>query len=265
MIKRNKILSENKLMNNKAQIAIFIILALIIVVLIILFFLLRMPPKVELIDENNPQAYIESCVREAVEESIEILSPQGGDIEPKGYVLYDNIERVYLCYNDNFYERCVNQRPLFIEYLENEITTDITPALNACFRSLEKELKKRYDVSSGEMEITTELYHNQLIIKIKKDLDMVRDDEKRSFKKFEMHMIHPIYNFAEISMEIVNQETRYCNFDLLGYMILYPRYDIKRIITGESNIIYNLKDRRTNEEFTFAVRNCILPPGVQTY
>jgi len=75
-------------------------------------------------------------------------------------------------------------------------------------------------------------------------------------------MIHPIYNLAEISMEIVNQEIVYCNFDELGYMILHPEYDIIKFITGSANTIYILTDRPSNIKFQFATRNCLLPPGL---
>ena len=115
---------------NKAQIAIFIILALIIIVLIILLFLLIKPPELEVMDENNPQASIESCTREAVEEALGILSPRGGDIDPKGKVLYDNIDRAYLCYTEDYYERQEEfygrgSSPRYIEGVQSEVTREL--------------------------------------------------------------------------------------------------------------------------------------------
>ena len=90
---------------------------------------------------------------------------------------------------------------------------------------------------------------------------MTRNQESREFDNFKMIMAHPIYDLAEITMEIANQESRYCNFDELGYMILHPKYDITKFITGEADIIYTVTEISTGEKLTFAVTSCELPPG----
>jgi len=90
--------------NVKAQVTVFIILGLMLVVGFLIIFFLIKPPQLSVIDEKNPQAFIESCTREATEEAIETLSRKGGDISPKGYVSYDGEEITYLCYFDGNYE-----------------------------------------------------------------------------------------------------------------------------------------------------------------
>ena len=67
---------------------------------------------------------------------------------------------------------------------------------------------------------------------------------------------------AEIAGEIVNQESDYCNFDTLGFMIIYPEYDVSKFETGDGILIYQIIDRNSNKEFTFAIRGCVLPPGM---
>lgn len=248
-------------MNHRGQIAIFIILALIIIIGVIIIFLLFNPPEVKVLDEKNPQAYIESCVRETVEDAINITSMQGGDITPKGYVRFNSEEITYLCFNYNNYYQCINQRPLLIEHIENEITDYIRPKIMNCFGDLQKGLEKRYDIETSEMDVETQLHSRNVIVKINKKFEMSRGDEVREFNDFSMHMVHPIYDLAKIAMEIVNQESRFCNFDELGYMILYPKYDITKFLTGDTDIIYKIKERSTNREFTFAVRSCVLPAG----
>jgi len=76
-----------------------------------------------------------------------------------------------------------------------------------------------------------------------------------------MNLVHPIYNFAEIAMEIVNQESHFCNFDELGFMIMNPRFDVVKFITGDADVIYMIKDYETNQKFRFAIRSCTFPPG----
>ncbi|MDP7521220.1 MAG: hypothetical protein QF567_03225, partial [Candidatus Pacearchaeota archaeon] len=56
-------------------------------------------------------------------------------------------------------------------------------------------------------------------------------------------------------------ESGYCNFDELGYNILHPQYDVRKFITGNSDIIYTIKDIGTEEDFVFAIRSCKLPAG----
>ncbi len=249
------------MIKSKAQITIFVIIGLIFVVSLMVFFLLVRKPEIKIIDEKNPQAFIESCVKESVEEAIEILSDKGGDINPKGYISFKGKEIVYLCYNEDLYRPCINQRPLLVEHIEKEITDYITPITAGCFSELENKLKNSYNVERSGMQLNTVLQSKKIFVKINKKFKITRDGEASEVNEFRINLIHPIYDFAKIAMEIVNQESRYCNFDELGFMILYPNYDITKFITGESDIIYNIKEVSTNQNFTFAVRSCTLPPG----
>jgi len=247
--------------NKKSQITIFIILGLILVVGFMIIFLLINPPEIKVVDEDNPQAFIESCTRGAVEEAIDILSKKGGDISPKGYISFKGEEITYLCYYNNFYEPCINQRPLLIEHIEKEITDYVTPIISGCFIDLETELGNKYDIETSGMKVTTRLQSKNVVVNIDKKFKISRKGEARDFNEFRMNLVHPIYNLAKISMEIVNQEIRFCNFDELGYMILHPEFDITKFITGESDIIYTLKEVSTDQTFTFAVKSCTLPAG----
>ncbi|MEK6914594.1 MAG: hypothetical protein AABW83_02980 [Nanoarchaeota archaeon] len=253
----NNILSKSK----RSQVTIFIILGLIIVVGFLIVLFLFNPPEIKLVDENNPQAFIESCTRESVEESISLLSKRGGDINPIGYISYDGDNIAYLCYNEEFYESCVNQRPLLVEHIEKEITNYITPIIAECFYDLKSKLEKRYDVEESQIIVKTKLEPEYVSVIINKNFKTIRKEEVREFSEFRMNLVHPIYEFAKISMEIVNQEIRYCNFDELGFNILHPKYDVRKFITGDSDIIYNIKDVETGEQFKFAVKSCTLPVG----
>ena len=113
-------LSESK----RSQVTIFIILGLIVVVSFIIIFLFFNPPEIRMVDENNPQAFIESCTRETVEEAINLLSKRGGDINPVGSVVYDGENIAYLCYNEEFYESCINQRPLYVPEKKDDMFSD---------------------------------------------------------------------------------------------------------------------------------------------
>ncbi len=260
-----KISRTNKKLGKKGQITVFIILALVIIVIIAIIFLLKKPPKSIVINENNPQAYIDSCTREAVEEAITILSMNGGDIIPKGSVLYDGRERTYLCYNSEYYKPCINQRPMLIEHIESLITNYTTPKIANCFNNLQSEFEGRYDIEiAPNMEIKTKLQPKQVSIEINRDFKMTRKDATHEFKSFKVNILHPIYDLAKIATEITNQESKYCNFDNLGYMIIYPDYEIKveRAGSRDEDKIYIISERVSEKEFVFAIRSCLLPPGL---
>ena len=247
--------------NKKGQITIFIILALIIVVGFILVFLVMNPPEVKIIDNKDPQAFIEACTKEAVEEAIDIISKSGGDINPKGFLSHKDEDITYLCYTNDIYFPCTNQRPLLIEHIENEITKHITPIVSDCFFSLKQKIEKTHAVETSGMEIKTTLHTKSISVKIDKKFKIIRDGESTDINTFRMRFVHPIYDLAKIAVEISNQESRYCNFDELGYMIVYPKYDITKFITGEADVIYTIEDISTKNKFKFAIRSCKLPAG----
>ncbi len=237
-------------------------MGLMIVVVFLIVFFLKLPPKIDMIDENNPQASIETCTREAVEDAISILQIHGGDIVPKGSVLYKGEERVFICFTDEYYRQCIMQRPLFVEHIEKEITSYIYPKIQMCFEELKLKLQNRYNIEdSKSLNVTTKLFPKHIGIMIEKDFKMSRDEYVRSFYDFRVNLVHPMYNFADLTTEIANQEAKYCHFDELGFMILYPQYDVFRTQLGDPIKIYILKERVTNEEFTFAIKSCPLPPG----
>jgi hypothetical protein len=248
-------------MNKKGQITIFIILGLILVVGFALVFLLINPPEAKIIDDKNPTAFIETCTQEAVEEAIEIISRSGGDINPRGFLKYKDEDITYLCYTNNLYFPCTTQRPLLIEHIESEITNHITPIIADCFFKLKEKTEKTHTVETSGINLITTLHTQSVAVKIDKKFKMTRKGESIDINTFRMRLVHPIYDLAKIAMEITNQESKYCNFDELGYMILHPEYDITKFITGNANIIYGVRDISTNQEFKFAIRSCRLPEG----
>ncbi len=245
----------------KSQITIFIILGLMLVIIIAIFFIIKKPPEPQIIDEENPQAFIDSCTKQAVEEALVLLGEQGGDTNPKGSIKYKNKEITYLCYNENFYDPCINQRPLLIKHVISEITNYITPRVENCFQTLEKSLEKRYEISMGNMDIETNLQTNLVKIKVTRDFQMTREDNTRNFNEFEVNIIHPIYDLAEIANEIASQEAEFCNFNTDGFNSNYPKFKTRKEMI-ENTKIYIVSKRDSNVDFTFAIRSCVMPPGL---
>jgi len=94
-----------------------------------------------------------------------------------------------------------------------------------------------------------------------KKVDVSRDGASQSFEDFETRLISPIYDLVQIARDVVNSESQFCHFEYNGYMLLYPKYDIRRIDYSDSKI-YRLIDRASGAELRFAVRSCAFAPGI---
>ncbi len=257
-----KMIKKGNKKSKKSQVTIFIIIALIIVVLIAMIFLIWRKPTIQVAPEADPQKYIESCTKTSVKEALDILGPRGGSINPENYKLYEEIPRIYLCYNENFYLGCINQEPMLIEHIEKEITDYIRPEIENCFSSFKEELgKKGYNVDLGEMNITTELKTRKVFVTIDRKIQLDKNQELRGFDSFKVQITHPIYDLANVAMEIINQESKYCNFEYIGHMIFYPRYNINKFVAGDSSKIYTVTEVVSGKEFVFATKGCVVPPG----
>ncbi len=266
---KNNICSKSK----TSQVTIFIILGLLLVVIIaILFVVFRGAGiKVSVADEENPQQYIESCVKERVEEAVELLMKQGGYLEPTNFKTYKDEKISYLCYNRNYLQPCVNQEPILIKHLEEEIENYIDRKVDSCFDGLKLGLeKKNYEVvmETGK-ELEVNLISSKIFINIEKDFKMSKK-ESEEFKKFKFSLNHPIYNLADIAREIVNQEIRFGGFQTQGYNIFYPGYEITMKQrdddefdeTKDDTRIYIIKDKITQLKFQFAIRNFAPKHGI---
>ena len=250
----------------KAQVTVFIIIGVVLVAAVIIFFMLyRQGGGISAPSITEPQQYIEKCTRDVASDAIEIMLPQGGFIEPKTFKLYNNNKVAYLCYNHFYYQRCIMQVPLYIQHLESEITNYITPKVETCFQNLKSDLeKKNYNIGLGEMNITTTLLKDTVKIKIDRILDMSRNEEKRRFDSYKTTFNSPLYNLASVAHEIANQEAKYCYFDYIGYMVLYPKFSIDRKSVGQglsTSRIYTVEDRYSGKKLWIAVRSCAIPSG----
>ena len=257
---------KNNFKSRRAQITIFIIIAILLVAAIILFFVFARGGIEKIIPigkGTEPLPYIQKCVEDATLGAVGIMMPQGGYLNPQNYKLYEDKKVGYLCYTLNNYVTCITQQPIYISFLKGEITQYIKPKVETCFASLKKELEKNnYQVSIKNMSLTTELSENLILIKIERELTMTKNKEVKKYKDFDTTIRHPFYNLAIIAQEIASQEAKYCNFEYVGFMLLYPDYEIDKITLGYDVKIYSVADRKTKEKLVFAIRSCAIPPGL---
>lgn len=251
--------------NKKSQVTIFIIIAIVLVAAILALFLLKGKTIKELITGSfpNPQEYIEKCVKENTENALAIMMPQGGYISPENYKMYNNIKIAYLCYNQNYYLPCINQEPLYLEHLKQEIKSYINPKIDDCFYSLKQDYeKKNYGVNLDSGDINIELNPKQVNIEINRKLALSKNEETKIYEKFKVKVNSPLYDLAIITQEIVNQEAKFCYFEYLGFQLLYPEYSIEKTDVNGETKIYSIKEKISGKQLNFAVRSCAMPAGM---
>jgi len=254
MVKRGK----------KGQLTIFIILA-ILVVAIALFFILFWPkmksdtgPEID-----NPYVYIQECIEDKIDETINILSTQGGVMENTAYYVYDREKIEYLCYTNKNYQKCVVQEPLLISTFEQELHDEIEEETIQCFGSLENNYKaKGFDVDLEKGNTLVDFEEGALVIDFNASLTLTKVNTEE-YKKFVMRIPTNLYEILKISSAIVDLERDYGKAPTDMFIDLYG-YKIQNLKQIEGTTIYIIEDREEegNAFFQFAVRSVVRPPEI---
>jgi len=252
--------------NKKGQITIFIILAILIVITIIILFLLLRNPESDSPTSLGPQEFIESCVKDSVENSINIMMKNGGEIIPSQTILYNGSNWNYLCFQADYYLSCYNLHPMLESYIEEGIFNDTANDVQECFDSVRRDFESGgYEVGvepdSGDTIYKIDLLPGYVDVKLSKEFYVSKDDVSQNFDDFSFRIISPIYDLVQVARDIINSESEFCNFEYNGYMLLYPEYEISRIDYMDSKI-YSIIDRKSKAQFKFAVRSCAFAPGI---
>tara|TARA_Y100000310_G_scaffold63517_1_gene58943 strand:- start:2023 stop:2796 length:774 start_codon:yes stop_codon:yes gene_type:complete len=257
-------------MRNKGQVAVFVIVGVLLVAAIALFFLFRSGkiPSIVVGFEEDPQLFLESCIESKISKGADLLLKQGGNINPLLYKTfkfgeegYQNIS--YLCYTSKNYVPCVNQEPVLIKHLEDEISTYIGEDLEECFSDWKTNMEKQnYKVNLGSLNYSVNLEPNQIIVEANRGISLNKKEESFQYEEFRVVIRNKLYDLSILSQEILSQEAEFCNFDHLGYMILYSDFDIDKFRTGDLDTIYTIIDKKSGDKMRFAIRGCVIPSGI---
>ena len=252
----------NKRGNKSGQVTIFIILALIIVVgvaLVITFF-----PKIKSsvsTGPQSPQEYIDTCLRESLEENIATISLQGGSMVPEHSYLYKNNELEYLCYTPEYYQTCVVQVPFIKNTLEKEILESVENEIDSCLNSMKESYEgKGYAVLLKEGENKIELLPKRIALTINTSMTLTKKDSQ-TYESFSILLNNNLFELSSIANSIVEWETTYGDVDHTTYMDYYPNLKVEKYKQGEGTTIYIITDRNTENKFQFASRSLAWPMG----
>jgi len=259
------------LKQKRGQLTIFIIVALILIGLVGIFFVFRgetiIEEKTQKLEEN-PELFLESCIKDKVREGIEFISLRGGYVDNKLNINFKfedepayNIS--YLCYNQGSYLPCVNQKPTFMNDLRNEVKKYISKDVENCFNEIQSSFSKEgYEAIVNYEGFEIEIIPKRIIIQTSSEVSLTRYEETTKQEDIKVEIASKLYELSFIIQELVNQEANFCYSENLGIMLVYPEFSIDKFKTGESTIIYTVDHEESKERFRFAVRGCAIPPGL---
>jgi hypothetical protein len=250
-------------MEKKGQVTIFIIIAIVIVVFGVLIFSFWPQIRAGLGGGiKNPQAFIQECVEEELEEAVELVSLQGGSVEPEYYTLHENLPVEYLCYIHEEYETCSVQQALLKEHIESEIEGEIEEVVMGCLDSLETSYKNRgYDVNLDGETFRVELLPKRVVAILNVELTLTKGDTE-NYESFDVVLNSNLYEFVGIAKSILEWESVMGNSNPNMYMELYPDLKVELKIMSDDTKIYILTNKNDGKIFKFASRSLVFPSGI---
>jgi len=259
-----------RLENKRGQVTIFIIIGVVIVVLGILIYVFYPQIKTTLgFGADNPQAFIQECIEEEIENNLEILSLQGGSLEPEHYILYEGETIEYLCYTEEYYKTCVVQQPMLKSHVETEIGNAIVNKVGECYQNLINSYRdKGYEVSSKKgdtvgfraSDMNIELLPKRVVVTLNRPLVLTKDATE-TYDLFEVVITNNIYELVSITNSILKWETSLGDSETTLYMNYYHDLKVEKKKQTDGSTIYILTDRNNGNKFQFASRSIAWPAG----
>ena len=252
------------LKNKKGQVTIFIIVALVIVVLGVLIFLFY--PKLKIssgFDAENPNAFLQDCVEDDLQDLVKTLSEQGISLSPQNYVFYEKQKLQYLCYTNEYEKPCVRSPPFLVDEFQNQISENIKFTIEQCF----VKLSSSYNSKGYSTELKNSLGKlNSKILPGKIDLELsdyeftVSKSSSEKYVSFNILLDSNLYELLEVASDILEDEIRFGQADKTSYMLKYINLKITGPEYTDGTNIYVIQDKKTKEMFQFASRSFVPKP-----
>src|SRR3989344_4359890 len=248
--------------NKGGQVTIFIIAAILIVALVVLIYFLR--PGVTTttgFDEKSPNEFIQICIENDLEDAVNLISSQGGSVNPENFILYQDDKIEYLCYTTEYYKPCSVQQPLLKEHIESEIENKIKSSVVNCFNELKNSYESgAYTVNLQSGNTRIELLPKRVVARFNYTLTTTKTDTER-YETFNVVLNNGLYELVSISNSIIDWESTYGKAETTIYMTYYKDLKVEKKEQQDGTTIYILTDRNTENKFQFASRSGALPPG----
>ena len=249
----------------KAQMIIFVVVGILIVSVIAIYFLLRSDVLSNLggSGEFDQNGFLDSCMKDKIREGIDLILTNGGYTNSTFYVIHDYENIAYLCHTPYFYTACVNQEPVLMSHIEDEIKDYIDDDVEICWNKLTAELgDKGYVVDATYNGFEVNLFPKKVLVNVNANLVLTKTEETKKIENFEIIVYTELHDLATIVWGIIESESRFCYFDYQGFSLIYPRFYVDQFSRGDLTTIYSVSDKKTQEKFKFAIRGCVIPPGI---
>ena len=255
-------MKNNKIINKKGQIAIWIILGIAIVVVVLLLFVSLRKPTTPEIKIMSVQESIESCVKKTINDAADIMILHGGFIDPRNGRMYNGTAVAYLCSSRNLYKPCVNQHPMLLEEMKNEIINYSRGDINSCFDAVRQQVEKQNGkIELGSMDLGINFMPGKIGIEINRKVRISESGQTTNLDKFNVEVQNPLYDLANVAMVIGNEEAKRCYFEYVGYSLLHPEFVISKFTQSDSTSIYCIKDQESGKVMNIAIRGCVIGAG----
>jgi len=247
----------------RGQVTIFIIIALLIIgIAIAIYFLIPRAETGTTFDVKNPNAFLQSCLEDNVNNIIDTLSLKGGSIDPENYFLYQGEKIEYLCYTNEYYKTCIIQQPLLKQHIEAEIKKNIVDDVQACFNSLENNYKNQgYNVNLQDGKTVVELLPKRVAINFEDYILTITKGGTEKYDSLNVVLNNNLYELTSIVNSIIDWESAYGDAETTTYMAYYKDLKVEKRVQQDGTKIYVLTDRNTGKQFRFASRSVAWPPG----
>ena len=254
-------LIKNKMKNKRGQVTIFIIVAVLIIAAVALVFTLSPGLRTKITQPENPQEFIQTCLEDTIQEDVELLSLQGGSLEPKPFIMTQGEKIQYICYTPEKFQSCVVQYPFLQSHIQDEIKNDIKDDVDFCFNLLKETYEnKNYQVNMKKGDIKVELLPERILTTINTSFTLTKGEDVKKYEKFNVIVNNNLYELLGIAKSILEWEIAIGDCDEQAYMNYYHNYlkVEKDRSVGDGTTIYTLTDKNTNDKFKFAVRSWVL-------
>ncbi len=256
-LERFKLLPHSK----TSQITIFIILGLLILIVVFLLFF-RNSNIVNLFLGTSPVERLEDCMKNSIDEGSELLSMQGGVIEPELYYLYGGNKLAYMCYTEESFKTCVMQKPLLKNSVEEELANYMKPHFSACLEEVKTAFERQgNEINFKEPIITVEFVPKSVIVSSEIELSILKNDNRETYKNIKTEKSSLLYEFIILASEIANSEAKFGDVDTTSLMYKNRNIKVEKIKQGDETKVYILTDRESNKRFMFAIKSIPIPPG----
>lgn len=247
----------------RGQTTVYIILAILIVVFgIVLYFIY---PRFNSIisGDTRPGDYMKACVGPSINEGLDLISKQGGYIDPEGYILHEGQRVKYLCYTTHYYRPCYVQQPLLVSHVEGELSEYLESKARECVGELRNYYEERgYDVVGGNnVDVDVSIAPDVVGVTIDAPMTFKRDTTQE-FERFRVGKSSELYSLLMTAVSIIDFESTYGDSEVTIYMQYYPELQLRKNKLIDGSTVYKIKNVKTNEEFTFASRSLAWPGGM---